>query len=182
MLAGQVLAALELAAADHLHHQVHRQLPVHMREHPVAREVDLELVEGSVRGVPFLLRDRRFRLLHQRPEAAEARRVDGADGPLRRMQLERQPDVVPVVHGRGRHRRDVVAAARLDREEPLRDESGESVVHGAAGDAELGCELVQAQLRPGPRIAPEYALPERFVDLLVQVRARERHRHRTDVT
>ena len=71
MLAGEVLAALELAAADHLHHQVHRQLPVHVREHAVACEVDLELVERRIGRIPLLLRDRRLRFLHQRPEALE---------------------------------------------------------------------------------------------------------------
>ena len=151
VLAGEVLAALEPAAADHLHHQVHRQLPVDVREHRVAGEVDLELVEGGVRRVPFLLGDRRLRLLHQRPEAVEPRRIDGADGALRRVQLEREPDVVAVADRRRRHGRDVVAAPRLDREEPFGDEPGEGVVHRAARDAELGRELVQAQLRARAR-------------------------------
>ena len=96
VLAREVLATLEPAAADHLHHQVHGQLAVDVREHLVAGEIDLELVEGRVGGIPFLLRDRRLGLLHQGPEAIELRAVDRADRELGRVQLERQPHVVPV--------------------------------------------------------------------------------------
>ena len=182
VLARQVLAAPGHAATDHLHHQVHRQLPVHVGEHHVAGEVDLE-ARGTPRSPCSSPRPTSpLRLLHQGPEEAEARGIDDADGSLGRMQLEREPDVVPVVDDRGRHGRDVVAAARLDREEPLGDEPGQGMVHGAAGDAELGGELVQAQLRARPGVAPEHALPESLVDLLVQVRALERRRHVSDVS
>ena len=104
VLAGEVLATLEPAAANHLHHQVHGQLPIDVREHLVRGEIDLELVEGGVGGIPLLLRDRRLGLDHQRPEPVELRAVDRADGALGRVQLERQAHVVPVDERLRRHR------------------------------------------------------------------------------
>ena len=178
MLAGEVLAALEPAAADHLHHQVHRQLAIDVREHLVAGEIDLELVERGVGRVPLLLRDRRLGLLHQRAEAVELRA--GRPTPTVRSAAcssSARRTSYPSTDGRRRHRRDVVAAARLDREQALRDEARQRVVHRAARDAELGRELVQAQLRARARVAAQHALPQRLVDLLVEVRAREHRRH-----
>ena len=103
--------------------------------------------------------------------------VDGADRDVGRVQLEREAHVVPLEQRVGGDRRDEVAAARLDGQQALRDEAGQRVVHGAPRDAELGRELVQAQLRARPRIARRTALPQRLVDLLVEVRAREQGRH-----
>ena len=73
------------------------------------------------------------------------------DRALGRVQLERQPNVVPLATACARDRRDVVAAPRLDGQEPFGDESRQRVVHGAARDAELGGELVQEQLRARAR-------------------------------
>ena len=147
----QVRARLQPAAADHLHHQVDRELPVEAREERVAGEVDLMLVEGRVRGVPLLVGDGRGRRLQQLAEPLEARSGDPADGCLGRVQLERPADVVALDECRRGQRVDVVAAARLDREQALGDEPGEGVVDGAAGDAEIGGELVQAELRARSR-------------------------------
>ena len=144
---------------DHLHHQVHRELPVEPGQHRVAGQVDLVLVERRVRGVPFLLRDRGLGRLHENPKADELRTSDRPDRARRRVQLERQPDVVALDERGRRHGRHVVAAARLDRQQPLGDEARERVVDGAARDTELGRELVQAELGPGAGIAPEHALP-----------------------
>ena len=52
--------------------------------------------------------------------------------------------------GHGGH---VVAAPRLHRQQALRDEPRQRVVHGAARDAELGRELVQAELGARPGLA-----------------------------
>ena len=71
VLGREVGATLELAAADHLHHQVDRQLPVEAREQRVAGEIDLVLVEGGVRGVPLGVRDGLGGRLVQLAEAAQ---------------------------------------------------------------------------------------------------------------
>ena len=152
VLGREVRAALELAAPDHLHHQVDGEVAVEAGEQRVRREVDLVLVEGGVRGVPARVRDGRDGLLVQLPEAAQLVAADPPDGRLRRLQLERQPDVVALRDRRPGQRRHVVAAARLDGEETLCDESGEGVVDGAARDAELGRELVQAHLLAGAEL------------------------------
>ena len=69
VLGDEVRVALDLPAADHLHHQVHGQLAVEAREQRVAGEVDLVLVERGVRCVPLLVRDRGVGRVEQLGEA-----------------------------------------------------------------------------------------------------------------
>jgi len=57
-----------------------------------------------------------------------------------------------------------------------------SVVNRAPGDAELGGELVQAELLAGAVLAREDAGAKGRVDLFVEVRAREDGGHGSDVT
>ncbi len=52
VLGGEVLATLDPAAAHDLHHQVDRQLAVVRGQQVVPGELDLELVEVGVGGVP----------------------------------------------------------------------------------------------------------------------------------
>ena len=96
VLVRQVRAALELAAADHLHHQVDREVAVEARQERVAGEVDLVLVEGGVRRVPLGVRDGLGGRLVQLAEAAQLVRPTRPTARLRRLQLERQPHVVPL--------------------------------------------------------------------------------------
>src|SRR5262245_2703687 len=103
VLGHEVLASLEPAAADHLHHQVHRELAVERREQRVAREVDLVLVEGGVRRVPFGVRDGGNRRVQELAEARELRAGEPPDGVLCRVQLERDADVVALLKRVGRH-------------------------------------------------------------------------------
>ena len=74
VLGDEVRMALDVAAADDLHHQVDGELAVEPREQSVVREVDLVLVERGVRSVPFVVRDRGVRRLEQLVEALELRR------------------------------------------------------------------------------------------------------------
>ena len=150
VLPGEVLAALEPAAANHLHHQVHGQLPIDVREHLVpARSIWNSwkaALAASHSSCEIAASDSTISARNRSSFAP----VDRADRALGRVQLEREAHVVPVDQRLRRHRRDVVPAARLDREQALRDEARQGMVHRAARDAELGRELVQAQLRAGP--------------------------------
>ena len=71
--------ALDPAAADDLHHQVHGQLAVEAREERVPGEVDLVLVERGVRGVPLLVRDRGVGRLERAGEPRERLVLDAPD-------------------------------------------------------------------------------------------------------
>ena len=154
VLGDEVLVALDAAAADHLHHQVDRELAVEAREEPVAREVDLRLVEGRVGRVPLLVRDRVDRRARgaagdrrsARPTAVSTATSAAWSSSARRTSY-------PSSSACDGHRRDEVAAARLDAQKALRDEAGQRMVHGAPRDAQLGRELVQAELRAGARVA-----------------------------
>ena len=97
-------------------------------------------------------------------------------------ELEREPDVVALEERLARDRGDEVAAPGLDGQEPLGHEPRERVVHGAARDAELGRELVEAELRARAVLARQDPAPQRVVDLLVEVRAGKEGRHGADVT
>ena len=113
-------------------------------------------------------------------ELAEPRQLLGRqppDRPLRGMQLERDAHVVPLLERVRGDRRHVVPAPGLHREEPFGDETRERVVHRAARHAQLGGELVQAQLLARAGGAGEDPLPQRLVDLFVEVRARQGGRH-----
>jgi len=66
---------LDPACADHLHHQVHRELAIEPREERVSREVDLMLVESRIRGVPLLVGDRCRRVSKKRLERVQRRIV-----------------------------------------------------------------------------------------------------------
>ena len=95
VLRHEVLAALEPPAADHLHHQVDRELAVEAREELVPGEVDLGLVEGGVRGVPLLVRDRARpsrRTASGSVAICSSEAVSTATSAAWR--LEREPDVV----------------------------------------------------------------------------------------
>ena len=94
VLGDEVRVPLDVPAADHLHHQVHGQLAVEAREERVSGEVDLVLVEGGVRGVPLLVRDRGVGGVEQLGEALELGCLEPTDRALRREQLEREPHVV----------------------------------------------------------------------------------------
>ena len=74
VLGREVRATLELASADHLHHQVDREIAVEAGEQCVRRKVDLVLVEGGVGRVPARVRDGGDGRFVQLPEAAQARR------------------------------------------------------------------------------------------------------------
>ncbi len=183
VLGREVRAALELAAADHLHHQVDRELAVEAREQRVAGEVDLVLVEGGVRRVPLGVRDGLGGRLVQLAEAAQLVAVDAADRALRRLQLERQPDVVAVRDRRFGQRGHVVAAPRLDRQQALGDEPRQGVVDRAARDAERRGQLVQAHLLARAELARHEPRLQRLVDAVVQVRpGRSGDRHEAYVT
>ena len=78
MLGDEVRVTLDVATADHLHHQVHGELPVEAREERIARDVDLVLVERCVGGIPLLVRDRSVRSLEELGEAGQLRRVEAA--------------------------------------------------------------------------------------------------------
>jgi hypothetical protein len=108
------------------------------------------------------------RRLHQPPELGDLGIRDGAGGLLGGEELERESDLVGVLDGRRRQRRDEVAAARLDDQQPFSDEASERVVDRAARDPEAGRQLVQAELLVRAVVAVEQALPEQGVDLLVQ--------------
>ena len=99
-----------------------------------------------------------------------------------RVQLEREPDLVALDEHPRRDRADEVTPPGLDREETLGDETCQRVVDGAAGDAQLRGQLVQAELLSGTVLAREDAAPQGRVDLFVEVRAREDHGHGADVT
>ena len=86
----------------------------------------------------------------RRPELLELPARDASDRPLGCVQLEREPHVVSLRERLRRHGRDVVAAPRADGEKPLGHEPRQRVVDGAPRDAELGGELMEAQLRAGP--------------------------------
>jgi hypothetical protein len=178
VLGDEVLVALDVAAADHLHHEVHRQLAVEAREQRVPREVDLVLVERRVRGIPLLVRDRRVGCREQLGEAVEVADADGADRTLGREQLQREPDVVSLRDCLRGHGRDVVAASRPDGQETFGDETGQRMVDGAPRDAELRREDVQAELRAGRLPARQDARSELFVDALVEVPHEHRVGHR----
>ena len=117
VLRDEVRVALDAAAADHLHQQVHRQLAVEAREQRVAGEVDLELVEGGVRGVPLLVRDRGRRS----PRAASRKRVRARPRSIRptvrsaACSSSASRTSYPSAQRLRRHGRDVVAAASLAR-------------------------------------------------------------------
>src|SRR6185436_10615348 len=82
VLGDEVLMALDVAPANHLHHQVDRELPVEARKECIAGEVDLVLVEGRVGRIPLLVRDRSVGSLQERGEAGQLARVEAADGAL----------------------------------------------------------------------------------------------------
>ena len=170
VLGGQVRAALELAAADHLHHQVDRELAVEAREQGVAGEVDLMLVEGGVRRVPLRVRDRVGGRVVELAEAAQLGAADLADGALGRLQLEREPHVVALRDRRLGQRRDVVAAPRLHGQQALGDEPRQRVVDGAARDTERRGQLVQAHLLARAELAADELRLQRLVDAVVQIR------------
>ncbi len=151
VLGDEVRMALDVAAADHLHHQVDGQLAVEPREQRVTGEVDLVLVERRVRRVPLLVRDRRVRRRRADPSKRRAGRCSScSDRALRGEELECQAHVVALRERTRGHGRDVVPAPRPHGEQPLGDEARQRVMHGASGHAELGRERVQAQLRARP--------------------------------
>ena len=150
VLRDEVRMALDVSATDHLHHQIDRELAIEAREERVSREVDLELVERGVRHVPLVVGDRRVGRLEQLGEAGEPVLGSGLDGPLGCEQLERQTHVVPLRDSARRHRSHVVAAPWPHGEQPLRDESRESVVDRASRHAELFGEGVRDSASPRP--------------------------------
>ena len=100
--------------------------------------------------------------------------LDDAERALRREELECQADVVSLRERARGHGCDVVPAPRPHREQPLGDEARQRVVDRAPGDAELGGERVQAELRSRRLLAREDARAELVVDPLVEIRGRER--------
>jgi hypothetical protein len=73
VLRDEVRVALDVPAADDLHHQVDGQLAVEARQERVPGEVDLVLVESGVRRIPLLVRDRRVRRLERIAKARDER-------------------------------------------------------------------------------------------------------------
>ena len=130
-------------------------------------------MEGGVRGVPLLVRDRVRRRVETRAEAGDLLVGRGVHRDVCGMRLERQPDVVPLEERSSRDRGDEVPAARLDGQQPLGDEARQRVVDGAPRDPQLGGELVEAELLARAVLPREDPAPEGLVDLLVEVRARE---------
>ena len=158
------------------------ELAVEPREELVAREVDLRLVERGVRRVPLLVRDRLDRRDVAPSQVGDLLVRGGVDRDVRRVELEREPHLVALEQRLRRHGRDEVAAARLDAQEALGDETRQRVVHRASRHAELRRELVQAELRAGAGVAGQDPLAERRVDLVVEVRPRRQDGHGRDVT
>jgi len=111
------------------------------------------------------------------PELGDLLVVGGVDGDVRRVELEGEAHLVPLEQRVGGDRSDEIAAPGLHGQQALRDEARQGVVHRATRHPELGGELVQAQLRARAWISSQHALPQRLVDLLVEVRAREHCRH-----
>ena len=116
-------------------------------------------------------------LFEELPEPGQLGRTETPYRALRRVKLEGAAYVVPFLERVRGDRRHVVAAPSLHGEETLGDETRERVVHRAARNPELGRQLVQAQLLSRPRRTGQDAAPQRLVDLLVQVRPRQRRRH-----
>ena len=152
VLGRQVCAALELAAADHLHHQVHRQLAVEAREQGVAGEIDLVLVEGGVRGVPLGVRDGLGGRLVQLAEAAQAVPSDPADRRsrprgARARAARRSPPRAPTRSAASRSSR---AATSRSGGPPRRAASARG--GPGCGRRRAGGQLVQAQLLAGAEL------------------------------
>ena len=93
------------------------------------------------------------------------------------MQLQGQANVVPLCQCLRGDRRDVVPMPCLYRQQPFRDKPRERMVNGASGDSELGCQLVEAELRSWCVLPRENAAPKLLVDLVVEIRPAERHGH-----
>ena len=178
VLGDEVRVTLDVAPADHLHHQVHGELPVEAREERIAGEIDLVLVERCVGGIPLLVRDRGVGALEELGEAGQLRRVEAADRALGSEELECEPHVVALGHRARRHRGDEVTASRSHGEQALGDEPRERVMNGTAGDSQLGRERVEAELVSGGLLPREHSHPQLVVDALVEVRRGERLGHR----
>ena len=175
VLGRQVRAALELAAADHLHHQVHREVAVEAGEQRVAGQVDLVLVEGGVGRVPLRVRDGAA----VRPSSSRKRRSSS------RADLVRPPTRPPGARARAGRRSPRRSPPRSAASRSSRGATSRSAgprrrarvrawwtgLRETPSDAASSCRLT---FSPGPSSRRRGPRLQRLVDPVVQVRPRRR--------
>ena len=178
VLGDEVLVALDAAAADHLHHQVDGELAVEAREQRVAREVDLR-PRGRRRSRCPIPRAR-----SPRPSprvVAGARRscsssaVSTATSAAWSSSASRTsyPSTSAcVVTGVTKYPRRAFTVSSPS--ETRRVSAWCTGLRETPSSAASSCRL---SFVPGPVVAPEDLAPQRLVDLLVQVRARQQRLH-----
>jgi len=116
------------------------------------------------------------------PEGGDLLARGGVDRDVGGVELEGEAYLVALDQRVGVHGRDEVAAPRLHGQKPLGHEPRQRVVDRAPRDAQLGGELVEAELRARAGIARKDPLAERLVDLVVEVGAGEQDGHGRHVT